>query len=596
MKPLNWSTACPDWQDRIVARQSLIPCKPLFPSQGKDALNVFKSLQVADQTRGENGKFPTLGDLCDTWVFEFVEVIFGAFDPASATRLIREFLLLISKKNGKSTIASGIMITALVINFREHAELLILAPTLEIAKNTFDAAEGMVSHDAEMSDLLHVSVVSRKITHRLTGAALRVVSADSMTVAGTKASFVLVDELWLFGKRPKSDSMLREATGGLFARPEGFTIYLTTHSDEPPAGVFKDKLDYFRMVRDGEIDDPATLGVLYEWPKAMLDNDDFLKPENWYVTNPSIGRAIREEFIRAEILKVQRGESKDSIQIVYAKHLNVEIGLRLGRDRWIGADYWEQAADPTLTLETLLDRCEVAVVGIDGGGADDLYGLCVAGRETGTGRWLFWVHAWARNSVLDRNKSVGSVLRDLEASGDLTICDEMEFDEAGVMAAIEAGNAVEVAEPPDISGVIAVIEQVRGTGLLPEKDGIAVDPAGISLTVDALNRIGIENDAIFPVTQGWRLNPAVTMLPRMLHSGMARHAGQPMMNWCVGNAKETLNGNARSISKAVSGAAKIDPVIAMLNAFMLLARAPQAGAGMAFSPWDDPDFSLTKAA
>src|SRR3546814_16551635 len=83
-----------------------------------------------------------------------------------------------------------------------------------------------------------------------------------------------------------------------------------------------------------------------------------------------------------------------SIQIVLAKYLNVEIGLRLRRDRWRGADYWEQAADPTLTLETLLQRSEVAVVGVDGGGLDDLYGLCVAGRERDTGRWLYWTKAW----------------------------------------------------------------------------------------------------------------------------------------------------------------------------------------------------------
>ena len=58
--------------------------------------------------------------------------------------------------------------------------------------------------------------------------------------------------------------------GGLAARPEGFVIFITTHSDEPPAGVFKDKLAYFRDVRDGVIDDPTSMAVLYEWPAAML--------------------------------------------------------------------------------------------------------------------------------------------------------------------------------------------------------------------------------------------------------------------------------------------------------------------------------------
>lgn len=49
--------------------------------------------------------------------------------------------------------------------------------------------------------------------------------------------------------------MFLEAKGGLASRPDGFVIYLTTHSEEPPAGV-RDKLNYARGVRDGRIHDP----------------------------------------------------------------------------------------------------------------------------------------------------------------------------------------------------------------------------------------------------------------------------------------------------------------------------------------------------
>lgn len=557
-----WSTACLDWRERIVERRGLVPIPPLFPAMAEEALGVFKSLQVTDLPRKAGGTWPTLGEVCDEEVFAFVGAIFGAQDPADGKRLIREFMLLVSKKNGKSTIVAGIMLTALILNWRHNAELLILAPTLEVANNSFGPAMGMVRADPELDALLHVVEHQRLIRHRVTHATLAVVAADSDTAAGKKAGFVLVEELWLFGKKPKSEAMLREATGGLAARPEGFVIYVTTHSDEPPAGVFKNKLAYFRDVRDGVIDDPSSLGVLYEWPEELLEAEAYLDPEMFYVTNPNLGRSVSREWLEQELRKTQSGEG-EGLQVFLAKHLNVEIGLRLRRDRWAAADYWLEAADETIDLDSLAARCEVLVGGLDGGGRDDLFGAAVAGRERDSGRWLLWTHAWALKVVLDRRKDIASQLIGFEADGDLTF--------------VESGQEL-------VEQVAALMVRVLKTGLMPERGALGLDAWGMGAVVDSLVAAGFETydevskrgGSIVPVRQGVGLTGTIKTTEFKLGDGMLRHDGSRMMSWCVSNARAELRGSNLYISKQMAGAGKIDPLIAALNAVQLLELGPVA--------------------
>lgn len=550
---MEWSTSCADWRERIVARRSLIPA-PLFANEAEEALAVFKSLKIVDAP-GQ----PTFGEACGEWVFDFVRAIFGAFDREQGRQLIREFFLLISKKNSKSTIAAGIMVTALIRNWRHSAELLILAPTIEVANNAFQPAWDMIKADEELSGsdgdggLLHVQSHVRTITHRGTGAVLKVVAADSDTVSGKKAGYIFVDELWVFGKRAKADAMLREATGGLVSRPEGFVIWASTQSDEEPAGVFKAKLDYFRSVRDGKINDRESLPVIYEFPELMAEAEAYLDPANFYVTNPNIGRSVDVAYLERELEKV-RDANDGTRQVFLAKHLNVEIGLKLANNRWAGADYWEAAADKSLTLDEVLARSEVCTVGIDGGGLDDLFGLAVLGRCKETKHWLLWTHAWAHDDVLKRRNDIASRLMDFRRDGDLTISEDPM---APIMEAA------------------AYIERVKESGLLPDAEGVGIDPIGVAALVDELESRGIAPGQQVAIRQGFALSPASWGSEIKLKNGSLKHGGQRMMAWCVGNAKVEVRGGAVIITKQSAGRAKIDPLVAAFNAMMLMARKPE---------------------
>jgi len=104
--------------------------------------------------------------------------------------------------------------------------------------------------------------------------------------------------------------------GGLASRPEGFVIWLTTQSDEAPAGIFKQKLDYARGVRDGRIDDKSFLPILYEFPEAILKKKKHLDPKHWYITNPNLGASVDEDFILRESKRRKRldmNQCRDSL-------------------------------------------------------------------------------------------------------------------------------------------------------------------------------------------------------------------------------------------------------------------------------------------
>ncbi|WP_395007299.1 terminase large subunit [Undibacterium sp.] len=548
---MEWQTSCIDWADRLKTGRSIIP-PPIFADRAAEALAVFKELRIVDAPGS-----PTFGASCAPWVFDLVASIFGAYDASTGRRLITEWFILIPKKNSKSTIAAGIMMTALILNWRQSGEFTVIAPTIEVAGNAYSPARDMVKKDDELSDLMHVQDHTKTITHRESNATFKVVAADSNTVSGKKSIGTLIEELWLFGKQNNAESMLREALGGLASRPEGFVVYVTTQSDDPPAGVFKDKLQYARDVRDGKIIDPGFVPIIFEHPPELVATGDHLKLENLPMVNPNLGYSVDRQFLEREYRKADQAGGGTFLGFL-AKHGNVEIGLNLRTDRWAGADFWQKNATKALSLEDLIERSEVICVGIDGGGLDDLLGFAVIGRENKGNidverrKWLVWTHAWAHPIVLERRKQEAERLKDFEKEGALTIVDEIG---------------------QDVTELSQYAAKIYESGKL---DKIGVDPHGLGSLMDGMVAENVPIELIIGISQGWKLNGAIKTAERKLAGGSLIHGGQSMMSWSVGNARVVPVGNAVTITKQASGSAKIDPLMAMFNAVTLMSLNPES--------------------
>lgn len=546
-----WDLKCPDWAERLKQGRSLVPSLPLDLVAGNRAVAVFDKLRLADVPGT-----PTLAEAGGDWFRDIVRALFGSLDPATRERAIRELFLLVPKKNSKTTNGALLMLTALLLNQRPNASLIMTAPVQDVAQLAFDAAAGAIRLDPVLEKKLHIVEHRKKIIHRETKAELEIMSFDPAALTGQKPVAALIDELHVVSKMAKAASAIRQLRGGMLPFPEAFMAFITTQSEEAPAGVFRAELMKARAIRDGK-QVGVMLPVLYEFPESVQrEKDAWRNTEIWHTVTPNAGRSISIPRLIEEKTTAEN-TSEEELRAWASQHLNVEIGLALHMDRWTGADFWEKQADEKLSYEEVLRRSEVIVVGIDGGGLDDLLGLSVLGRDRETRKWLHWGHAWAHKIVLERRKDIAPRLLDFQAQGDLTIVEK---------------------PGEDVDHLADIVCEIRDRALLPEKNAIGVDAAGIGDIVDELTSParGIKLEQIIGISQGWKLNGAIKTAERKLAGGELIHGDRPLMDWTVGNARTSMAGNAMVITKQVSGTAKIDPLMALFDAVTLMAVNPQA--------------------
>jgi phage terminase large subunit-like protein len=552
--------ACLDWWDRLQAGKTPIADLDLDHNLADVAVQLFEKLVVPD-IPGQ----PAMAEAAGEWIRDIVRAAFGSIDAETGARQVGEIFAMVPKKNAKTTNAAALGLVALQMNTTPNIEGLIIGPTQNVANKCFAQMVGMIEADPWLKKRFKVVEHKKQIvdlfpdpeTGRPLNAVLSVKSFDPAVLTGVIPAFAIVDELHVMAARHYASRVIGQIRGGMITNPQSLLIFITTQSEGAPVGVFKAAVEYARKVRDGILTDHVRqLPVIYEFPEAIqLDKKQPWKdPALWPAVLPNLGRSITVDRLEADFFKALE-DGEDELTRWASQHLNIQVGMGGHLSGWTGGNYWQKAADPKLTLRRLIETSEVACIGIDGGGMDDLLGLAVLGRHKVSKRWQLWCAAWAHEIVLERRKNIAELLRDLAREDALTICQ---------------------GPTQDIEELVSIVLQVQEAGLLPSAAGIGLDPEGVAAIVDALQGAGIPSDTLASVTQGYKLNGAIKGTERKLFDGSLRHAGQPLMGWCVGNAKTEPRGNAVIVTKAVSGAGKIDPLMAAFNAVYLMSLNPAA--------------------
>ena len=508
------------------------------------AVNIAASLTIPDGWNGEK-----LGDKWFLWQPEFIAKIFESLKEFQTTngvvfsRTIREFFLLIPKKNGKSTLSGALAIVFMLLNKRLNNEFAIIAPTKIVALNSFLPAKAMINADTYLKSRFKITDTTKTIYDLKTQSKITIYSADTNTVSGIKAAFVIFDELWKLCENKNIENILLEAKGGFAAKSEAFCVYLTTQSETPPHPAFQRFLELARR----PLDEQAAAGfysLVFEPENQSAIQIDDVTIDLIDKVNPNLGLTVDKNYLITEFNKYKQ-IGGDAFLSFCAKHLNLQIKTEFVQNGWAGAEYWQQA-EITADLEYICENCEVVIVGIDGGGLDDLIGICVAGRVSNSQNWIMWHSATCTTGALSKNNTEKIYENFIEKN-------EMHAFE-NIMGCFEY-----------IAKIVNLINDYNVLSYI----GMDINGAAV-LSNFLMENCDIIESQIIGIFQGNRLSSAIKTLEQMLAIGSLKVNRTDLMRWQIGNIKM----NGRYFFEKTEKKAKIDSAVAMAITAVILQSDP----------------------
>ena len=209
----------------------------------------------------------------------YISALFGFVSETTGYRRYRETLFYVARKNGKSTLLSGIALYMLIADDEPGAEVYSVATKKDQARIIFDETNNMIR---QSPDLIQV-VRKRKsdLYFPLTFSKFQPLGKNSDTLDGLNSHLVIMDELHGIRDRNLYEVMKQSQS----ARRQPLMIMITTAGTIREC-IFDDMYKYACGVADGTITDPGFLPILYE----LDDKKEWLDPMAWEKANPGLNR------------------------------------------------------------------------------------------------------------------------------------------------------------------------------------------------------------------------------------------------------------------------------------------------------------------
>jgi phage terminase large subunit-like protein len=458
------------------------------------------------------------------WQRDFLMRLFG-WKRADGLRRYRRAYLEVAKKNGKSTLVSGLTLFLLLADGEGAPEIYLNACDRKQAEIIFDEAARMVRASPALASRLDVVRTTSRIVWPEGNGVIRANSADAPNKDGLNPSATIFDELHRQPDRELWDVF--EYAGA--AREQPLTISITT-AGEDESGVWFEQREYSEKVNAGIIPDATHLGVIYR----AEESDDLDDPATWRKANPSLGETISEGDFRREWGEAKQIPAKQA----NFRRLRLNIVTRSAA-ALIPSGAWDECPVGAFDLDGLDGRPWYA--GLDLSSIEDITAFVAIAGDAEDG-----LDAWCRfylpeGNIVDLERRHRVPYRAWAERGFITLTPGEVVDYGFVRADIKA-----MAAEGELRRLM--VDRYNATQLatqLAEEDGLPVEY----------------------LQQGYlSLSPPTKELIRLILARKLRHGGHPVLRWMASNAIVDTDpaGNIKLSKKKSRN--KVDGMAALVNA------------------------------
>jgi phage terminase large subunit-like protein len=251
-------------------------------------------------SKGKLGGKPLILEL---WELALVAAAFGIVSKVDGLRKFQEVLLIVGRKNGKSTLAAAIGLYLQIGDGEPGAEVYACATKKDQAKIIWLEAKRMVKKSRVL--LKRIKPLVAEMVAEFNDSFFKPLGADSETLDGLNVHGATLDEIHAW----KGKELYDVIVDGKTAREQPL-IFISTTSGTIREGIYDIKYDEAKNLINGfdtpndpgRYVDERLLPIIYELDKR----EEWKEEENWFKANPGLGTIKSLTQLREKVNKAKR--------------------------------------------------------------------------------------------------------------------------------------------------------------------------------------------------------------------------------------------------------------------------------------------------